>query len=203
MRYLLISLFFCTISCTSYIKKNNFKEVTFTNKVVKNPYFSDVEKDYVYKAKIKVYDNNFGGIFIVKKIDESNHRVVFTTEMGSKIFDFSFKKDSFKVNYILDELDKKILINILEKDFRVLVREHQDIISKSEKGNTSLLETKILKKNYFYKLWKDRVLNSIVRVANGKEKVHILFSDIHEASAKNIQILHHNIKLEINLKSIN
>mgnify|MGYP000433413488 FL=1 len=203
MRYLLISILFCVVSCTSYIKKNNYTNVAVDSQLVKNAYFSNQEKDYVYKAKINVYNNYFGGVFIVKKIADSNHRIVFTTEMGAKIFDFSFYKDEFKVNYIIDELNKKILLNVLEKDFRVLVRESQQVISKSEKHGVHILETKINNKTYFYKLLNNDVLKSIVRVNNGKEKVQFLFLNIHEATAKNIQILHSNIKLDINLKSIN
>ena len=69
MRYLVISII-CSfaISCTSYVKKNNYKTVVLTENTIINPYFSDTEKDYVYKAKIKVYDHDFGGIFIVKKM---------------------------------------------------------------------------------------------------------------------------------------
>lgn len=202
MRYLLISIFCCLISCASYSKKNNFKEVGSGSEVIHNPYFSDASKDYVYKAKIDVYNKSFGGIFIVKKIGKRNHRVVFTTEMGSKIFDFSFQEDNFKVNYILEEMDKKILLNVLEKDFRVLVREHQLVLSKSVKINSTLLEANIVNKKYFY-IFEDEKLNSISRVNMGKEKVQFLFSEIKANTAKNIQILHHNIKLTINLKAIN
>ena len=201
MRYLLISFFCCLISCASYSKKNNFKEVESGSEVIHNPYFSDASKDYVYKAKIDVYNKSFGGIFIVKKIAERNHRIVFTTEMGSKIFDFSFQEDNFKVNYILEEMDKKILLNVLEKDFRVLVREHEAVLSKSIKENSTLFETKIANKKYFY-IFEDDKLNSISRVNMSKEKVQFLFSKIKANTAKNIQILHHNIKLTINLKSI-
>lgn len=203
MRYLIISLLFCFTSCTSYINKNGFNKIPFTDEFVSNAYFSDVEKDYVYKAKIKVYNNNFGGIFIVKKIENNHHRVVFTTEMGSKIFDFSFDNNDFKVNYILDKLNKKLLLNVLEKDFRVLVSEHQKILSKSKKGTISLFETEIDNKTYFYKVLNSNTLKSIIRVNKGREKVQFLFSDIQNTIAKNIQIEHHNIKLEINLKSIN
>jgi len=190
------------VGCASYTKKNNFKEVAVTDGLVYNPYFSDASKDYVYKAKIDVYNKSFGGIFIVKKIAKKEHRVVFTTEMGSKIFDFSFYNDDFKVNYILEEMDKKILINILEKDFRVLIRENESVLSKSVKENLTLLETKIVNKKYFY-AFEGEKLNSISRVNMGKEKVHFLFSKINTSTADNIQILHHNIKLTINLKSIN
>ena len=202
MRYLLISICLCLVGCASYTKKQGFKEIETIDKVVYNPYFSDASKDYVYKAKIEFYNKTFGGIFIVKKIAEANHRVVFTTEMGSKIFDFSFHNDDFKVNYILAEMDKNILLNILEKDFRVLVREHGNILNKSVKENRTLLETEIVNKKYFYAFKNDQ-LNSISRVKMGKEKVQFIFSDISAITAKNIQILHHNIKLTIKLKSIN
>lgn len=204
MRYLIISIFFIAVSCTSYVKKkkyDNSQHHTITS--ITNPYFSDVSKDYVYKAKIKVYSKSFSGIFIVKKLGKHSHRVVFTTEMGSKIFDFSFYNDEFKVNYVLDELNKKILLNILEKDFRVLVRESEFVIGEFEKMNSSLYKTQILNNTYYYEFSDGNNLTGIYRVSNSKEKVQFLFSDIHEVTAKNIQILHKNIKLDIILKSIN
>ena len=52
-------------------------------------------------------------------------------------------------------MDKKILLNILEKDFRVLVREKETAISKSIKDNSELFETEIVNKKYYY-LFNDR-----------------------------------------------
>ena len=37
---------------------------------VDNPYFSNTYIDYIYKAKIDIYGRKFGGILIIKKIDE-------------------------------------------------------------------------------------------------------------------------------------
>jgi hypothetical protein len=168
-----------------------------------NPYFSNPTKDYVYKANIKVYDNVFSGIFIVKKIKKSQHRVVFTTEMGAKIFDFTFTGNDFKVNHIVENLDKKILLNILEKDFRVLVLEKQPVLDSFSDGKTTLLETEIIGNTYFYAFSDSKKLDSIIRTNKRKSKVSIIFSTNNMASAKNIQILHHNIKLKIILKAIN
>lgn len=204
MRYLLISVItILIVSCTAYPKRNGYTSVSPSEKAVINPYFSDANKDYVYKANIDVYGRSFGGLFIVKKISALNHRVVFTTEMGNTIFDFSFFNDEFKVNYIIEDLNKKILLNILEKDFRVLIREHIAVIEKTIKDTASLFESEIVSNTYFYHFDKNKVLNEIVRVNNGKTKVHFKFSGIDTVSAKNIQILHNNIKLKINLKSIN
>ena len=73
---------------------------------VDNPYFSNTYIDYIYKAKIDIYGRKFGGILIIKKIDENSHRVVFTTEFGNKLFDFLFENDTVINNFVIEELDK-------------------------------------------------------------------------------------------------
>lgn len=204
MRYLTISVFLVFIvSCRSYTKKHNFTAVNSSKSTVKNPYFSDLDKDYLYKANIEVYSKSFGGILVIKKINSFSHRVVFTTEMGNTMFDFLFENERFKVNYILEDLNKKILLNILEKDFRALVKEHIDVLATSVHEKKLLYESVISNKHYFYHFNPENILTDIVRAANGKEKMEINFSNLDSVSAKNIQILHHNIKLKINLKSIN
>ncbi len=201
MRYLLSSLILAVcFSCGSYPKKNGFTATANSKENIVNPYFSNTSKDYVYKANINVFDKVLGGIFIVKKLGENHHRVVFTTEMGNKIFDFTFLGDDFKVNHILKDIDKKILINILKNDFRVLVAENPSIENTFFKNPDSIYETRIGTKKYYHFL-SEKKLHKVIRVSNGKEKIEFLFSKINDDIAKEIQIMHKNIKLEINLKS--
>ena len=197
MRYLLSSFCLLFIACGSYSKKHDFQIVKSLNSHIRNSYFSDETKDYVYKANITVYDNDFSGIFIVKKIDEANYRIVFTTEMGNKVFDFSF----IKVKKIIDDMNKALLINILKKDFSALVKEKLPVIKSYSLQDTLVYETVILNKKHFY--FKTQQLNKIIRVANGKEKVVFLFSEIKDTIAHQINVRHSNIKLNINLKLIN
>ena len=201
MRYLLSSFCLLFLACGSYPKKQNFQVEQDATSIFHNPYFSNATKDYVYKANIEVYDNTFSGIFIVKKLGNSSHRIVFTTEMGNKIFDFSFVDGTFKVNFIIDAMDKAILINILKKDFKILVEEELSVIKSYLLENTLVHETTVDCKTYFY--FKTQQLDKIVRVGHGKEKVTFLFSEISDTIANQIKILHSNIKLNINLKSIN
>ena len=188
------------VSCASYPKKQDFVKQALVISSLRNPYFSNPNQDYVYKANIEVYGRTFGGIFIVKKLGNQNHRIVFTTEMGTKMFDFSFINDEFKVNYIMDELNKNILINILKNDFKALIADPIEIKnSYQSKGNT-VFETEILKKTYFY--YHSERLDKIIRTANGNEKVNFMFSESNDSIAKHIQILHSNIQLKINLRSL-
>lgn len=202
MRYLLSSiLLMLLVSCASYPKKNGFSETNEQQKTITNPYFSDKAKDYIYKANIDAFGNSFGGMFIVKKLGEDHHRIAFTTEMGNKIFDFTFKGEEFKVNYILKKMDKKILINVLKNDFRVLIKENPSVEKAFQKASNSIYETRIGTKKYYH-FSSEENLTKVLRVGNGKEKVEFTFSEINDNIAEHIQILHQNFNLKIILKAL-
>lgn len=201
MRYLLISFCFFLMGCASYPDKNNFVKNKVSDSDLKNIYFSDKNQDYVYKANIDLYNKHFGGVFIVKKITDNNHRVVFTTEMGNKIFDFSFINEDFKVNYILQDINKKILIHILKKDFKVLIEESPLFLNSYTFNNYIVFETEIYnKKHYYYTI--NNQIHKIIRSGKGKEKVVFTFKSTDNFIADLIEINHKNLKLTINLKSI-
>ncbi len=202
MRILLSSVFaILLIGCASYPKKNAFQSVETIQKETLNPYFSDVSKDFVYKAKIEAFDKSFGGLIIIKKLGPKQHRVVFTTEIGNTLFDFTFNGDDFKVNRILKEMDRRILINILKRDFKTLLAEHPLVFRTFKNSEDIVSETKILsKKHYFYH--SEGRMHKIVRVGSGKEKVVFLFLETKDNLAGNVRILHKTFPLTITLNRI-
>jgi hypothetical protein len=202
MKYLLISITLLLFACGTFPKKNNLERLTGELPAIYNPYFSDLFIDYVYKAKINFVGKSFGGIFVIKKLGPEQHRVVFTTEMGNKLFDFSFIKNEFKINFILDELNRKILINLLKKDFFVLTNENPNILSQYQKtGDSIFLETEIHNKTYFYQTVDDK-LHKILETKGSTEKSVFIFTATENNHAKEIKIWHKNIKLTIDLKAI-
>lgn len=200
MRFLIISLCFLWIGCAGYSKKQGFEEIKTSQDILSNPYFSNTNKDYVYKANIAVYNKSFSGLLIIKKIDDNNHRIAFTTEMGNKLFDFSFIEETFKINYILEDLNKKILINILKKDFKVLVTENIKVSKTFKELESTVFETDIAKHKHF--VFTNDTIYKIVRIGNTKEKVIFMFKEISNNIADRITITHNNIKLKITLKLI-
>lgn len=202
MRYLLSSiLLILCFSCASYPKKNGFTATNSKKATITNPYFSNTAKDYVYKANIDAFGTTFGGIFIVKKLGQNHHRIVFTTEIGNKIFDFTFKGEDFKVNHILKKLDKKILINVLKNDFKVLIKEKLLVEKGFQQDLNSIYKTQISNKNYYHFVSEEK-LHKVVRINNRKEKVVFTFSEIENNIANEIQISHQNINLKILLKAL-
>jgi len=202
MRFLLSSLCVCLfLACGSYPKKQGFSPSSGIHSKLLNPYFSNLSKDYVYKANIDAFQKSFGGIFVVKKLGEAHHRIVFTTEMGNTIFDFEFLGENFKINRILPEMDKKLLINVLKRDFLALIQENPIQTNRFGKANKAMFEARVLSKKQYY-LFEQDSLKKIIRTGNGKEKVTFLFSGINDNIAKRIEILHQNIPLKIVLTAL-
>lgn len=171
---------------------------------IQNPYFSNPEKDYVYKAQMEAYGRNFGGILIVKKLNTRHHRLVMTTEFGNKLLDFEFKDDEFFKNFVIPDLDRKFIIKILKNDFRLLLKEDILASKQFEKENNWIFEAEEGNKKNFYFFSKEiGNLNRMVHTKRHKEKVSFEFYSDSKEIADSIFIKHHSIKLEINLKKFN
>lgn len=200
IQFLLINCFLAVflISCGSVTKNYTPKKLDKTSYEV--PYFSDSKTDYVYKTNITVYGNEISGIFIAKKINDTVHRIVFTTEFGNKLLDFEISDNSFKVNSIVSELDRKILINTLKEDFRLLLKKEYLIQEQFENDSDNIYKSKDGKRdNYLFISKKDHRLEKVVHSSQTKEKFTLTFTSENNIFAEKIQIIHQNIKLKIEL----
>ena len=201
MRFLPINILFLLItSCSLQTTKNLIvKEVSHIE--VDNPYFSNTYIDYIYKAKIDIYGRKFGGILIIKKIDENSHRVVFTTEFGNKLFDFLFENDTVINNFVIEELDKKFIVNTLRNDFKLLVSEKNKVLNQFDSGLEDIYKTIDGKQfNFYFINKKSHTLDKITRTSKSKVIVEVLFSNVESVIANSILIHHKNIKLNIALE---
>ena len=200
IRYLLISAFFSLfVSCKSY-QIADAVEIENTTESVQNNYFSDPAIDYVYKTHIEVYGNDLSGIFIAKRINDSIHRLVLTTDFGNKLLDFEISENSFKVNFVFDKLDKKIIINTLEDDFRTLLQVNNKVFKKYKRNQEIIYQTD--KKQYYYTDLITNDLTKIIKTNRRKEKVIFTFNSKKTTFAEEILIQHNNIKLKIEFKQI-
>ena len=199
--FLIISFLLVTSlnSCgTNPIKQLNEVAVVNENRIA--PYFLSKDIDYVYRANITVYGNDLSGIVVIKKINETMHRVVFTTEFGNKLLDFEISEKDFKVNSIVDELDRKILINTLKTDFRLLLKNSYVIQQQYDNSASKVyLTEEDSRNNYLFISKADNKLNKIVNATKRKERINLFFTSENNIFATKIVIQHYNIKLRIEL----
>ncbi|MBJ2173086.1 hypothetical protein JBL43_02475 [Aureibaculum sp. A20] len=204
MRFLGISFIVIILltSCTVASTKD-FVVVENTVEKYKNPYFADSSKDYVYKANFEVYGRTFGGLLIIKKLATEHHRIVFATEFGSKMMDMELINDVFTINFIADDLNKKIVINTLKKDFKILLQEEIRFDKTYQNTEATIFQLVDNKRfNYYYVSKKNQQLVRILHASKSKEKIIFNFESKDGKMAENIIIDHKNIKLKIKLKRI-
>lgn len=201
LRYLTISILFIVLnSCSTKITDGLISQEISLNEVV-NPYFSNRELDYVYKASLDYKNHYFGGLLIIKKLNTNHHRVVFTSEFGNKIFDLEFKEDVGQINFIMDQLNRKNMIKMLVHDLGLLVRENARVINQYVGGEFVYYEANWKgDKNYYVFYDSDKVLNKIVSSNCRKQEVSIEFHVNEVGLAQQIDIIHVDTELKIGLK---
>ena len=164
------------ISCASNPVVKDYVSKTPEKQSFDVPYFANPETDYVYKANISVYGNELSGIFIAKKMNATTHRVVFTTEFGNKLMDFEISETDFKVNSIVSELDRKILINTLKADFRLLLRHHFAVQEQFENSENRVYKSNEGNRfNYLFVSKSSGKLLKIVQTSSRKEKINLSY----------------------------
>jgi hypothetical protein len=197
--YSLIFLLF--VSCKTY-QLTGTKSISNAEKTVENLYFSSTE-DYVYKCQMDIYKNHVSGILIIKKINETTHRVAMTSDFGNKLIDFEISENNFKLNYVLPDLDKKIVINFLKNDFQQLLKKQYPVTESFENENSKIYFSKIDKKGYYLFFNKENsLLNKIIYTKNNKEKIDFTFDAKKHIFADSLNLQHKDFKINIKLFQI-
>jgi len=194
-------VFILLVSCKTY-RLTDAKPVLNAEKRVENLYFSSKE-DYVYKCRMDIYKNHVSGILILKKINETTHRVALTSDFGNKLIDFEISETDFKLNYVLPDMDKKIVINFLKDDFRELLRQKYPVSETFENGNSSIYLSKINQKKYYLFFNKEnKLLKQIVYTKNNKAKIDFTFEAKKHIFADSLNLQHKDFKINIKLFQI-
>lgn len=203
MRFFQISLLFIFLNSCSLTTTRGLVEQKIDKEYILNNYFSDEKLDYLYKAKINIYNKNFGGILIIKKIKKEHHRVVFTTEIGNKIFDFEIIGNDFKVNYFSEDLNKNIVLKTLEDDFRILVKQHINVNKQFSSEFEKIYQSFYIQNdNYYFYSKQTKQLSKIINTNKNKEKTVFSFNQVENHLASSIVLEHKNFKLKIDLTAI-
>jgi len=189
------------VSCKTY-KLTDAQPVSTSEKTVENLYFSSGE-DYVYKCQMDIYKNHVSGILIIKKLNETTHRVALTSDFGNKLIDFEVSDNNFKLNYVLPDLDKKIVINFLKNDFQQLLKRQYPVSESFENDNAKIFLSKIENKNYYLFFNKENgLLKQIIYTKNNKEKIDFTFDAKKPIFADSLNLQHKDFKINIKLFQI-
>jgi hypothetical protein len=79
-----------------------------------------INSNDVFVTTIDVYGKSIDGLTIFDVKDSATVRVLFTTIGGPKLLDLEMTPTSYKVNYAIKKLNKKVILKALYEDFATI-----------------------------------------------------------------------------------
>ncbi|RUA30977.1 MAG: hypothetical protein DSY76_01880 [Bacteroidetes bacterium] len=163
----------------------------------------------LYKTNIHLLNKDYSGIMFFKRmVDEQSVRMVFMSEFGLKYFDFELLDNGqFAVKYILDELNKESIVNVLEQDMKLLFPNKKQLSTSKlfyrKKTKTFMAKYRVEKGRYYYFFDEQTAAVSRIEYSGAVfKKIIIRLSDYSDKIAKTIDISHVNIALKLKLSKI-
>lgn len=197
MKNLVLSslLFIFLFSCGTYSK--NFKVSDRNVESFTPEFLINSSKEKSFRMSIDAYDNNFSGIVVSKRLNPNHYRFAFLNEFGGKMLDFELINQEMKVHYAMQQLDRKIILNLLKKDFNLLFNENNKIFQTLESEELTILETEINKKPVYYFL-KNDLLQKTVMASRKNEKINLIYN-YKDTQFPDVEISHGKLKIKIYL----
>jgi len=119
--FLCVSLILILISACSPVRQTAGTDPLTGKLNSPSPCFNGTFEKALYKATLDIKKQHMSGFLLIKKISDSVLRIVFANEIGMTLFDFGFHANEFKVHYVFEPMDRKLLLRLFEKDFRQLI----------------------------------------------------------------------------------
>jgi len=202
---ILLFLISCCLLCVSCITGRNALSVAdISLSEVRTPVFGDNKTEAVFHGSIEVYEHDLSGVFALKKESEEKYRMVLMSEMGMSLLDLSFTSRDYQVNYCIDPILKKALLNLIYHDFLLLsVAPKPESLKQGKRQNagTQFISYKKKDSRDFYFFDKKSMVQIISKAF--LNRTNIQFAEINAGIADSIQIRHNPVKLKMALKRIN
>lgn len=160
-------------------------------------------KSELYKASVDVYGNHISGLMFFKTMPDSSQNVVFATETGLTFFNFSWSKSGeFKVQHVIEKLDRKVVINLLRKDLElILIPSTYKSKAKSEPDNTHSVELR--KEKIFFSVSQDcQSLQKAEVKHDNKIKTKVSYFPANKNIPDSVNIEHLNFNMQLALSRI-
>lgn len=168
------------------------------------PIFGDNFNSFLFKTNISVYGKDFSGLMVTKQMSPKDYRVIFTTELGMKLFDFEFQDTLFTLHYCVPQFNKPKLLKVIQKDIEILLmnnitsKETIDYSDKTGKCNVQKINNDKNSDYYFTEISSKH----LVKIEHSKKRIKkssYILSNYQNDFPSNILIKHYDLKIKIEL----
>lgn len=85
------------------------------------PAFDRMTQPKNFYCEISFKEKQMAGVMSMNQEEKGRYRVLLLSTFGPAIFDFTISRDSFIVNSCMEQMNKKVVLNLLEKDLRAVL----------------------------------------------------------------------------------
>lgn len=169
-----------------------------------NSYIAQSQNSLIYDATFRYKDFLASGLLVLKRIQPSYYHVVLLSKFGPTIMEF--KLDDQGITWIksFDQLNKKTVEKVIERDFRILllsVLEAPEKVKLVDASDSTF--TYKVKDNLSIKIEVDAQTNQVIYAENkgfpNPFKTIAQFTYKEKDIPQNIAVTHKNINLRIDL----
>jgi len=201
---LLNSFIIILISSCSLGHYGKLKKVNTIKDSLPHSIFGENFNSFLFKTNIRVYGKEYSGLLVTKQMEPNDYRVIFTTELGMKLFDFQFKDSTFTLHYCVPQFNRAALLNTIQKDIEVLLmnnlKTHSSSVYTDAKNTTNIIKIDFGKtQNYYFINQEQKQLIKIEQAKKNRKKTTFTLGNYIDNFPNNILIQHHDIKLKIEL----
>lgn len=159
-----------------------------------------------YSASVDVVGKHLSGLLLIKKTTKV-YRLVFTNEAGLTLFDLSLDSlGDMQVHHVIRQLDKKLVLETLRKDFVLLLRIPFTMNTWNQwKDSDGHLFTGVHQKKetaYFITSEDCASLQWLEWGSRRKRKVTAYIFGSNLASPDSMKVAHHTFNMDIKLKKL-
>ena len=158
-----------------------------------------------YDASVDVVGKHISGLLLVKQMPDNSTRVVFTNEAGVKFFDFEYLPDGkFKVRYAMDMLDRRVVLNLLRKDFELILQKPFEgrAFAEWKNRNDYYFGVKDGKVNHYYVTSDCQSLKIVESGSKKKKMVTLKIFGKDATSPDSLLLEHYTFSMNMKLKKI-
>lgn len=203
MRYLLLSSCLLFLAGCASVYKGLQPAVGDVNSIQK---FRPNLQRALYKADIDITSHHLSGLLLIKTLPDSSVRMVFSSEMGVKFFDFEYKPTGeFKVYSVIKQMDKGPVIKTLKKDLELILFPPKDAKNAYLRKDDKQLYYIFPKQKGTYCYITDlqtTQLKTIEICSPRKPIVQAILKNYTNGVPDTIGITHHNFPFTIGLKRL-
>ncbi len=193
-----LGIFGCSPVPYSELQKTEGQESCFRKL---HPEFTSV----IYTAGVNVTGHHLSGLLLLKRMNDSTTRVLFTNEVGVTFFDFEFTKNGFRVVSCIDKMNKKVVINRLRDDLGLLLQHRIDPANGEllQAGNESYYRFSKNQETVYYITDPEcNLIRRIETVSGRKKKILVNLSGNRAGMPDSVYLAHQSFEYNITLKQI-